>query len=204
MNILIDLLPYTVQIGGVEYPINTDFRISILFELMMQDNSLSDEEKTYSALKLYYPEIPHDLNEAVDKLIWFYRCGKVKKTIGKNEDSEQEETDQQERMIYSFEHDDNYIYSAFLSEYGIDLQDIEDLHWWKFRAMFLSLTENCEFKKIMGYRSVKITGNMSREQREFYQKMQRIHALPIPDDEQEKYNAITKALMGDGDLTGLL
>ena len=106
--------------------------------------------------------------------------------------------------MYSFEHDDRYIYAAFLSDYGIDLQDVEDLHWWKFRAMFLALNDSCEFKKIMGYRSMKITSKMSKEQRAFYEKMQRIHALPIPDDEQEKYDAITKALMGDGDLTGLL
>ncbi|MGN0398809.1 MAG: bacteriophage Gp15 family protein [Blautia sp.] len=202
MNILLDLLPYTVQIGDVEYPINTDFRISILFELMMQDDSLSDNEKIKEALVLYYPQIPHDIHEAVDKMIWFYRCGKVSKPGRTHADSEDGDT--QERLIYSFEHDDNYIYAAFLSEYGIDLQDIEELHWWKFRAMFLALNENCEFKKIMGYRSVRISGKMSQEQREFYQKMQRIHALPISNDEQKKYDAITKALMGDGDLTGLL
>ena len=203
MNTLLDLLPETVEIGDVEYPINTDFRISILFELMMQDSSLPDKEKMQEAIRLYYPEIPHDLDEAIEKLIWFYRCGKVKKAK-KNTASQEEEEDTQERLVYSFEHDDRYIYAAFLSDYGIDLQDVEDLHWWKFRAMFLALNDSCEFKKIMGYRSMKITSKMSKEQRAFYEKMQRIHALPIPDDEQEKYDAITKALMGDGDLTGLL
>lgn len=203
MNILLDLLPDTVDIGGVEYPINTDFRISILFELMMQDSSLPDKEKMQEAIRLYYPEIPHDLKEAVEKLIWFYRCGKVEKAK-KNTASQEEEENTQERLVYSFEHDDRYIYAAFLSDYGIDLQDVEDLHWWKFRAMFLALNDSCEFKKIMGYRSMKITSTMSKEQRAFYEKMQRVHALPIPDDEQEKYDAITRALMGDGDLTGLL
>lgn len=204
MNILLDLLPETVEIGDVEYQINTDFRISILFELMMQDSSLSDEEKMQEAVKLYYPEIPHDLKEAVEKLIWFYRCGKVEKAKKNTASQEEEDIDTQERLVYSFEYDDRYIYAAFLSDYGIDLQDIEDLHWWKFRAMFLALNDNCEFKKIMGYRSMKITSKMSKEQRAFYEKMQRVHALPISDDEQEKYDAITKALMGDGDLTGLL
>lgn len=204
MNILLDLLPETVEIGDVEYPINTDFRISILFELMMQDGSLSNKEKMQEAIRLYYPEIPHDLEEAVEKLIWFYRCGKVEKAEKNTASQEDEDTDMQERLVYSFEHDDRYIYAAFLSDYGIDLQDVEDLHWWKFRAMFLALNDSCEFKKIMGYRSMKITSKMSKEQRAFYEKMQRIHAIPIPDDEQEKYDAITKALMGDGDLTGLL
>lgn len=210
MNILLDLLPETVLIGDAEYPINTDFRISILFELLMQDDSLSDTEKTKEALRLYYPKIPHDKKEAVEKIIWFYSCGKEEKTRRKKSDEEkpdeeEEEYDEpEERMVYSFEHDDRYIYAAFMSDYGIDLQDIEWLHWWKFRALFTALNDNCEFKKIIGYRTVKITGKMSKEDRAFYQKMKRIYALPISDDEQEKYDAITKALMGDGDLTGLL
>lgn len=208
MNILLDLLPETVLIGDVEYPINTDFRISILFELMMQDDSISDTEKTKEAIRLYYPERPHDIRQAVEQLLWFYRCGKDEKTRGRKSSEKSYETDEidetEERLVYSFEHDDRYIYAAFLSEYGIDLQDIEGLHWWKFRALFISLNENCEFKKIIGYRTIKITSKMPKDQRAFYQKMKRIYALPLSDDEQEKYDAITKALMGDGDLTGLL
>jgi len=42
MNMLIDLLPEYVELGGAEYPINTDFRVSILFELMMEDASVPD------------------------------------------------------------------------------------------------------------------------------------------------------------------
>lgn len=34
--------------------------------------------------------------------------------------------------------------------------------------------------------------------------MKRIHALPLPKDEQEKQDAITEALMNGGDLTGLV
>ena len=51
INILIDRLP--MKIDGIN--INTDFRISILFELMMQDNEISDVEKIKQALILYYP-----------------------------------------------------------------------------------------------------------------------------------------------------
>ena len=44
MNLLIDLLPTTVDIEGIEYEINSDFRTSILFELLMQDVEIEDEE----------------------------------------------------------------------------------------------------------------------------------------------------------------
>ena len=41
-NIILDVLPETVDIDGAEYRINSDFRISILFELLMQDDEVGD------------------------------------------------------------------------------------------------------------------------------------------------------------------
>ena len=45
----------------------------------------------------------------------------------------------------------------FLEQYGIDLTQEHDLHWWRFKAMFDSLSEKTQFVKIMGYRSMTIT-----------------------------------------------
>lgn len=197
-NIILDVLPETVEIDGAEYRINSDFRISILFELLMQDDEVGKRQKLIQGLKLYYPEIPQNMTEAVDKMIWFYRCGKETESGGHGSGSGRE------KHIYSFEHDDDYIYAAFLEQYGIDLQDIEELHWWKFRALFRGLSEDTEFVKIMGYRSVKITSKMSKEQREFYKKMQSIHALPITDAERKADELLTEALLNGGDITGLV
>src|SRR5699024_5091700 len=118
------------------YKINSDFRISILFELLMQDTSITDNEKIDIALELYYPEMPHDIIQAVEKMLWFYSCGKEQASNGNSNNTE---GTNKADMIYSFEYDDEYIYSAFLDQYGIDLQDVEYLHWWKFRALFKSL-----------------------------------------------------------------
>lgn len=197
-NIILDVLPETVDIDGAEYRINSDFRISILFELLMQDDEVGKRQKLIQGLKLYYPEIPHNVTMAVDKMIWFYRCGKETESGGHGSGSGRA------KQIYSFEHDDDYIYAAFLEQYGIDLQDIEELHWWKFRALFRGLSEDTEFVKIMGYRSVKITSKMSKEQREFYKKMQSIHALPITDAERKADELLTEALLNGGDITGLV
>lgn len=197
-NIILDVLPETVEIDGAEYRINSDFRISILFELLMQDDEVGKRQKLVQGLRLYYPEIPHNVTMAVDKMIWFYRCGKETESGGHGSGSGRA------KQIYSFEHDDDYIYAAFLEQYGIDLQDIEELHWWKFRALFRGLSEDTEFVKIMGYRSVKITSKMSKEQREFYKKMQSIHALPITDAERKADELLTEALLNGGDITGLV
>ena len=51
---------------------------------------------------------------------------------------------------------------------------------------------------------MEIDGKMTIEQRNYYQKMKDLYALPMPADEIEKSDAIANALMNGGDLSGLL
>jgi len=201
LNILIDDMTYPdlVEVDGKRIEIRTNFRISILFELMMQDANLDTETRVRKALGLYYPVIPDNLSAAVDAALWFYRCGR-------------EETTQQKRMaarrgksqVYSFEHDAGLIYAAFLLAYRIDLQDMEYMHWWKFRFLFESLPKDCEFVRVMEYRSMDINDKMSKEQKDFYRKMKRLYALPLSKEEDDRQTAIENALLNGGDLSGVL
>ncbi|RXI55283.1 hypothetical protein DP122_05105 [Clostridium tetani] len=197
MNMLIDLVPTTVKIEWGDYKINSDFRTSILFELLMQDSSIGKEEKIFMALELYYPEIPHNINNAVEQMLWFYRCGKdieESKGTGKGKSTQ----------IYSFEHDDDYIYSAFLDQYGVDLQDIGYLHWWKFKAMFKALKEDNEIVKIMGYRSMDLSKIKDKEEKSYYRKMQELYKIPINKDEKDKLEEINNVLLNGGDVSRVL
>lgn len=200
MNILVDLLPITVEINNKEYEINSDFRTSILFELLMQDDSIGDEDKILLALQLYYPIVPTDINLAIEKMLWFYRCGKdIKKSKGNCKGKSV-------TQIYSFEHDDDYIYAAFMDQYGIDLQDIEYLHWWKFKAMFNSFKEDIKIVKIMEYRSIDLSKIKDKEQKAYYKRMKNLYKLPdnISNSEKEKLKEIENALLNGGDLSKLL
>ena len=197
MNILIDLIPKSVEIDGIEYEIRTDFRISMLFEMMMQDEELEDNEKVIRALNLYYPIIPPDRNKAISKIIWFYRCGKD--TVKSSNNSKGEGV-----KIYDYEYDDDYIYSAFLSQYGVDLQDIKYLHWWKFKAMFKSLNEDNKIVKIMQYRSINLSEIKDKEQNAYYRKMKKLYEIPRSATEIEKNKALEKALMNGEDITEYL
>ncbi|EPY2275160.1 bacteriophage Gp15 family protein [Clostridium sporogenes] len=197
MNMLIDLVPTVVIIEDVEYEINSNFRVSILFELLMQDNSISEEDKIIQALQLYYPVVPPSINIAVDKMLWFYRCGKdiiPSKGTGKGKSTQ----------IYNFEYDDDYIYSAFLDQYGVDLQDIEYLHWWKFKAMFKALKEDNEIVKIMGYRSMDLSKIKDKEEKNYYRKMQELYKIPINKDEKDKLEEINNILLNGGDVSKVL
>jgi hypothetical protein len=199
MNILIDLLPNEVNIEGENYKINSDFRTSILFELLMQDNTISEEDKIIQALELYYPKLPKDINKAIEGILWFYRCGKDEvetknKGTGKS------------TQVYSYNYDDDYIYSAFLDQYGVDLQDIKYLHWWKFKAMFKALKEDNEIVKIMGYRAMDLGKIKDKEQKEYYKNMKELYKIPsnISKDEKEKLSEIEEILLNGGDLSKVL
>ena len=74
MNILINKIDEVVN-KRIKVPFNTDFRYSIKFELLMQDMSLSEEEKIIKALQIYYPEFDKiiDVQKAMIDIMWFYR-----------------------------------------------------------------------------------------------------------------------------------
>ncbi|WP_346962404.1 bacteriophage Gp15 family protein [Clostridium sp.] len=197
MNLLIDLLPNKVNIEGEDYEINSDFRTSILFELLMQDNTISEEDKIIQALELYYPKLPKDINKAIEGVLWFYRCGK-------DEVENKNKGTGKSTNVYSYNYDDDYIYSAFLDQYGIDLQDVEYLHWWKFKAMFKSLKEDNEVVKIMGYRAMDVNKIKDKEQKAHYAKMQELYKIPINKDEEEKLDEINQILLNGGDVSKVL
>lgn len=191
VNILIDELPQTVIIDDEEYPISTNFRTFILYEMLLSDRSLTDRDKMEEMINLFFPEDrPERITKAViEAIIDFYRCGKqetrkqkaVKRTI-KNK-----------KKVYDFEFDDAFIYSAFVSAYNIDLNEIDYLHWWKFKALFNGLPSDCEFVKIMGYRSAEPSEIKDNKERNRILKLQALYALPdnlTVEEKAAKFGAI--------------
>lgn len=204
-NILIDNLPFSVWIGDQEVPINTDYRTGILFEQLISNAGLSDEEKISEAVELYYGDgiVPFlqsaaDAMEAVNRLIWFYRCGR-EMSEGEAESGGSGTKD----PPFSYEYDAEYIYAAFMEAYRIDLTK-DRLHWWKFRALFLSLPETTQFQKIVGYRVMDIPSKMPKEQKRFYQQMKKRYALPKSEDQKELEKNINEILEKGGDISALL
>ena len=168
MNILIDLLPTRVEIDSKEYEINSNFRTSLLFSILMENKDIPSNLKIRQALKLYYPVIPKNTEKSIEKIIWFYTRGKEHKaSTGKGNNVK----------ILDYEEDADLIYSAFMSQYRIDLQDIEYLHWWKFKALFEGLKEDNKLSKIMEYRSIDLNSIKDKEQRKFYKEKKKIYSL---------------------------
>ncbi|MBE6745733.1 MAG: hypothetical protein E7569_16150 [Ruminococcaceae bacterium] len=196
MSLLTEVSPRSVMIEGQEYEIDADFRNCIRFEQLMFDPDIQDDLRGVLALNLFYPEIPQNVQAAFEHILRLY-------SAGQGQEQRKASGNSQQKRIYSFEHDSEYIFAAFMADYRIDLNDVEFLHWWKFRALFTGLKPDNLICKIMDYRAADLS-KLKGEERKFYQKMQKQYALPVPKAEQEKCNAIAETLLISGDLSGTL
>jgi hypothetical protein len=175
MNIIIDALPESLVIKGKKHLVNWGFRTFILIEICIFDTKLSDDERISNALDLFYgDDLPDDPSIAFEKMMWFYRGGKEQKKDDKKGGASSS------KRCYCFEQDAPFIYSAFMTQYNIDLQDISntDLHWWKFKTLFESLNDELKISKIMAYRATNTNG-MDKGEKKFYNEMKKLYALDV-------------------------
>lgn len=178
MNILLDTLPEYVSVDGKDYFIDTDFRTFIIFEKVILDPDLSSRERIRTLLNLVYTDaFPENIEGAFNAALEVYRCDE-KKPERKNCVRKNGDVELKPKLIYDYEHDAPYIYAAFLAQYGIDLNDIEYLHWWKFQALFKSLTSANKIVEIMGYRAIDLSKVKDKDERARLAKLKRIYDLP--------------------------
>ena len=189
INLLLDNIDEVVN-ERIKIDFDTNFRIGIAFEIMMQNPKYSMQAKTYQALKLFYPEMDKikDTKKAIDDIIWFYSCGKSEeKTSQKNKKGKN-------KQIYSYEFDNDLIYSAFKNQYNVDLEEIEYLHWWKFKAMFNGLKSDNRIVEIMGYRAMELSKIKDKDMKKHYKQLQEEYKLPDMRSEEEKEEDFAEAL----------
>ena len=196
MNMLINSVPDRLNIAGTEYKINTDFRTWLEFEMLLSENAEKAENTLADIKNLVFckNQPPSFADEkTVNQILWFYRCGKKL----------QKSSHTSEKEIFNYDYDDGYIFSAFLEQYHIDLEQTK-LHWWKFHALMLSLSDSTEFVKIMGYRSIEINSKMTASQKAFYQKMKKQYKLPLKKEVQKQISSIEDALINGETIDNLL
>lgn len=172
MNLFYEEYPDTILVNDVEIPVITDFREYIKLMDMLNDSKLLSHEKAYFLLQ-YFKEIPKDFSAAIDALIGFVLMDELQTAESTNN---QNETPKKE--VYSFEYDYPFIFSAFLSEYGINIRTIPYMHWWEFRLLFDGLPEKTEIKQRIMYRSIDLNEIKDKDERKRIQKIQNAIRLP--------------------------
>ncbi len=174
--------PKSIDYKGIEIPIKWDFKMGIEFEKIIYDNSLEDEDRLIKILENYFQSLPKidDTKLLIKEMLEFYRCGKeLPRKLEESEDKPRS------KQAYDFVEDWGYIQAAFLQQYNVDLNTVQGLHWWQFKGMFESLDDTTQFKKILGFRVMKIDPKMSKEQKKYYAEMKKIYRLPDKRTQEE-------------------
>lgn len=173
INILYEQYPTELIIDNVSYPIVTDFRDWIAFFDMINDDILENKDKVIASLNWFKDKIPNNLEQAYNGLISFARADDLNPKLNKIGDKTQNT-----KQILSYLHDSPYILGAFLQTYGINLRNIDYMHWYEFRALLDALPEDTPIKKRMGYRAINVSSIKDKAEKKRIKDIQRSIALP--------------------------
>jgi hypothetical protein len=125
--------PEYVKIGNKSYKINTDFRTAIECQDISTDETIGGYERTLAIIyKLFGDDginTPEHYEKLLELAIKYLSCGKEVK----NESNEEPDMD--------FTQDMDYIEASFMSDYNIDLTNVE-MHWWKFYKLINGLSNS--------------------------------------------------------------
>ena len=166
INLMKRGLPQHISVGGEPFQVYTDFRVWMRFCNQFEKwDRVGELDVSY----LFIDRVPLIKTESdVESILEFaYPPAVVPKSSGGDTD-----------RILDYEIDADYIYSAFLGQYGIDLTE-EDMHWHKFHALLRGLNSSTRLYEIMGYRSYE---GKDKD----YQKLRNLWQLPMVVTEADK------------------
>lgn len=181
-------LPTSLEVGGKEYAIRTDYRVILDILAAMNDPEIfepgmtEDEKKieqTMTMLQILYIDFdsipPKDYQEAAEKAVDFIDCGI------KGDDKPKPRT-------MDWEQDAPIIAPEISKIAGRDIR-IGETHWWEFFGYYLGIGEGV-FNTIVSIREKKRKGKkLEKWEQEFYRnnkKLVDLKARRIERSEEEK------------------
>lgn len=169
-------LPNVVEIDGSLYSVYTDYRLWMRFEnevAKMQPGDHIDVSYLFKSDMPDYCSIP-------DLFVFSRPKSELPRSVGGSD-----------VIVLDYELDAELIYAAFLGQYGIDLIDVEELHWHKFLALLKGLNEQTKLREVMGYRCYE--KRVSDEHRDVYEELRRAWEIerisPAQQMETEKFSS---------------
>ena len=201
---MIGALPETLTVGGVEYPIRTDYRnILDIFEAF-QNPDLSDVEKWEVAIYMMFEcfscyddafeaaeagflvegaENGFPIDEAIKQISWFISAGQPEKQV-------------LEQPTYNWTQDEQMIFSAVNKVAGKETRELEYLHWWTFLGYFNEVGEGT-FSFVVGIRNKLNKGKkLEKHEKEFLSHNKELVLIKRPKtkEEQEQEDAYQSLL----------
>lgn len=178
-------LPTSLNIGGVEYPIRTDFRAILDILQCLSSPEYEDDEKQMIFFIILFPEfeaIPPELyEEAAEKASEFIDMGIS-------------DRDKRKPTTMNWEKDAPIIIPAVNRVIGTDVRTIPydakkntgGLHWWTFLGAYMEIGESL-FSSVLNIRQKRAKGKkLEKYEQEFYRENKRLIDLESTKTQRSK------------------
>lgn len=197
---MVGQLPNVLKVDNVYWPIRTDFRNILQVFEAFSDPELTQEEKWIVALFLVYEDFScaedvitaaregFNIQEAVDQLSWFITAGAPEREI-------------LEKPTYSWQKDEQIIFSAVNKVAGMETRALEYLHWWTFLGYFNEVGEGT-FSFVVGIRNKLNKGKkLEKYEKDFLAHNKELVKLERPKTKEEleqeaEYRALMDEVLG--------
>ncbi len=152
-------LPRSLEVGGVEYAIRTDFRDVLYLLDVFADPDYEPDEKAAICLRVLYVDWeripPERLGEAAEKAVAFIDGGIP--ADGRKAGP----------RLVDWEQDGPLIVPAVNRVLGREVRAMEQLHWWTFLGAYLEIGESL-FSTVLAVRQKRAKGRrLEKHEQEF-------------------------------------
>ena len=171
----------SLNIGGADFIIRTDFRVVLDILMAFNDPELPDYAKGQVMIEILFEDwesiSPEHLEEALKKANAFIDCGNKPDKKKKH------------RMV-DWEQDADLIIPAVNKIAGVgDIRSIPYMHWWTFMGYFMEIGE-CLFSSVLNIRHKKAHGKkMEKWETDFYKNNRHLVDFHVKLSEEEEPNA---------------
>ena len=151
-------LPETAEIGGVIYPLNTDFRDVLEIMCYLEDPDQPEYLRWRIAVALFYEgDMPEEhLQEAMEYLADFISCGDKDKKPGPK--------------LLDWEQDAQAIIADVNKVAGMEIRSAPYMHWWTFLSYFQAIGEG-QLSTVVSIRDKLRRGKkLEKWEQEYYRK----------------------------------
>lgn len=152
-------LPTSLEIGGEEYAIRSDYRAILDVMEVLADAELTDNERGAIALTIFYTDVDdipqEDLEEAAARMMWFIGGG-------------QDQQGGRRMRLMDWTQDFQLVVAPVNRVLGFECRAVEYLHWWTFLNAYYEIGD-CLFAQVTAIRKKLKTGKkLDKAEREFY------------------------------------
>ena len=165
------VLPESIEVKGSFYYIQTSFKYWLRFLELLENKNTTPNDFDF----MYRDSKPNNRQDGLLALMQFATPPQLLPRFRESDG---------DGKVVDYIIDGDYIYSAFMEQYGVDLIT-SDMHWYKFQALFRGLHDT-KLNEIIGYRLYKHTSGKKDSYVRHMEKLRSAWELPTAINEDDE------------------